>query len=112
MTTTSELILLQMLCRWAPLKMTMIFHFRGVIMDTLTLLKAIRSAEPSDFSDLCNALGDDKPERGDRDGWSDLFNTLRSLEKDGLVQISWFHNKNVDSLMLTEAGAARVRESQ
>ena len=79
-------------------------------MDTLTLLKAIPSTEPADFRDLCNALGSDKPD--DREGWSDMFNTLRSLEKDGLVEISWFHNNNIDTLILTEAGAARVRESQ
>ena len=74
----------------------------------LTLLKAIPSTQEASFREVCNALGDDKPEKGVKGEWGKFFSVLKKLERDGLVEISWTGDQ-VDSLILTEAGAARVR---
>lgn len=79
-------------------------------MNEKILLKAIPSTEEASFRDLCNALGDDKPEKGDRAEWGLFFDTLRKLERQGEVEVSWSPDgRSVDSVILTEAGAARVR---
>lgn len=77
-------------------------------MDYLIVLKAIPSTESGSFRDLCNALGDDRPEKGDKSGWRDLFHSLRQAERQGDVEISWLDG-NVDAVQLTEQGAAKVR---
>lgn len=79
---------------------------KGGPMDTLVVLRAIPSTEPADFGEFCNALEGDKPD--DRQGWSDLFNTIRSLEREGLIEVSHAGNL-IDTLVLTEAGVARVK---
>lgn len=78
-------------------------------MDEETILAAIGSQEPSTFNEFLRALGDDCPERGDKDGWRELFAALEYSERSGLVEIERVQRK-IDSLILTEAGAARVRE--
>lgn len=80
-----------------------------------TLLVTIPSTDEVSFRELMNMLGDSKPEKGDKKGWADVFTTLRTMEKDGLVEISWSPEGNgrggsaIDSLILTEAGAARAK---
>lgn len=75
------------------------------------LLQAIPSTEPASFNELCRALGDDCPERGDREGWRDLFSLLEIAQESGYVDIDYVGGK-VGSVQLTEAGAARVRSAR
>ncbi len=77
-------------------------------MDDITILAAVGSTEETSFSEFCSAL-DDCPESGDRDGWREVFNLLRQLETHGFVEVSRTKGK-IDSMILTEAGANRVRE--
>lgn len=72
------------------------------------ILKAISYTEACSFGEFCGALGSEKPERSDRDGWHQLFLQLDKLEADGLIEVSRA-GKFVDTLQLTETGAARVR---
>jgi len=78
-------------------------------MDIDTLLSAIGSTEETTFNELCQALGDDCPERGNTPEWRDLFRTVSCAEKEGLVRVDRVGGK-IGTLILTEAGAARVRE--
>jgi hypothetical protein len=70
------------------------------------ILRAIPSTEPASFGEFCNELGADKPDC--RDDWAILFKLLDKLEHDGLVTIDRL-GRRVDSLILTDAGADRVR---
>lgn len=74
-----------------------------------TLLKSIGSTEESSFNEICQALGDDCPEKGDSVAWGELFRLIDSAEKSGLIEVSRT-NRRTDSAILTEAGAARVKE--
>lgn len=74
-----------------------------------TVLAAIGSTEETTFNEFCNALAGDCPDAGDRDGWRAVFNFLRLLEQHGFVEISRTGGK-IDTMMLTEAGANRIRE--
>lgn len=76
-------------------------------MEPLTILRAIPSTECASFGEFCNALGSDKPT--DRDEWRVLFLQLEKLEADGLVEIERLSDK-IDTLILTDAGADKVRE--
>lgn len=77
-------------------------------MDEYTILSAIGSTDETTFGEFCSAL-DGCPESGDRAGWREVFNQLRILEQHGFIEISRTGNK-IDSMILTEAGANRVRE--
>lgn len=77
-------------------------------MNTDDILAAIGSTEVSDFNDFCSGLGADRPEAGDRSGWREVFTLLGECERDGLVEVERVEGK-IDTLILTEAGAARVR---
>jgi hypothetical protein len=77
-------------------------------MNEEIILRAISFTESCSFGEMCRGLGDEKPERGDRAGWRQLFLQLEKLEADGLVEISRL-GKDIDTLQLTEAGAARAR---
>jgi hypothetical protein len=70
------------------------------------LLKAISSTEPSTFNEFCNALETDMP--SEKSQWRELFIALEELEKQGLVEVDRTNGK-IDTLMLTEAGADRIR---
>jgi hypothetical protein len=72
-----------------------------------TVLASIGSQEPSSFGEFVGALGDDRP--SEKSEWRELFNILRQLEQHGFVEISRAGNL-IDSLILTEAGANRIRE--
>jgi DNA-binding transcriptional ArsR family regulator len=78
-------------------------------MNEEVILSAIGSTEETTFSEFCSALGGDCPESGGREGWREVFNHLRILERHGFVEISRSGNK-IDSMVLTEAGANRIRE--
>lgn len=71
------------------------------------VLAAIGSTEPSTFNEFCRALKD-CPSKGDREGWRELFATLEWLEHQGFVQIER-GGRGIESLILTDKGAARVR---
>jgi hypothetical protein len=73
------------------------------------ILSAIGSTEPSDFNEFCRGLAADCPESGDREGWREVFSHLRILEQHGFVTVSRTGNK-IDSMILTSAGANRIRE--
>jgi len=71
-------------------------------MELDVLLLCIGSTEPSSFNEILQALGDDKPE------WRDLFRALDEAERKDLIEIDRVNGK-IDSVILTEAGAAHVR---
>lgn len=77
-------------------------------MTELDLLSAIGSTEPSTFNEFLRALGDEAPDREDKAGWRILFKAIERAEENGLIEVSRA-GMRIDSLMLTEAGAARVR---
>lgn len=81
--------------------------FKG---DAERLLEAI-SNSGSTFSEFCRDYSD-TPERGDREAWAVLFDKLEMCEKLGLVQVERSDNRRIESLTLTEQGAARLRELQ
>ena len=72
-------------------------------------LGAIGSTEESTFSEICRGLGEDRPEKGDKRGWCDLFDTIRKAENDGLVEISYGRAGEIEGAILTEAGVAELR---
>lgn len=75
--------------------------------DEDNILAAIGSTEPSTFNEFCAGLKD-CPAKGDRDGWREVFAALEWLEHQKLVEIER-NGRSIESLMLTEAGAERVR---
>lgn len=75
-------------------------------MNEEIILQAIPSTEPADFREFCQALGSERPENSAE--WSVLFRQLEKLEVDELVEVERTRGK-IDTLILTEAGAARVR---
>lgn len=77
----------------------------------ITILKAIPSTEPATFRELCSALGSDKPEKGDKRAWWELFSSIEKLEKQELIEVDR-NGTSIDTLILTEAGAAMVRAEQ
>jgi hypothetical protein len=78
-------------------------------MEQEVILSAIGSTEASTFSEFCRALKDDCPEKGDTAGWRELFGSLEWAEHQGLIEIDRV-NRKIDSLILTEKGAALVRD--
>jgi hypothetical protein len=82
----------------------------SVMITEECVLSAIGSTEASSFSEFCEALGGDCPARGDKASWRELFQTLRGLEEAGCVVIER-DDRSIRSLLLTQAGANRVRSS-
>ncbi len=76
--------------------------------DDQIILSAIGSTEETSFGEFCSALAGDCPESGDREGWREVFNSLGSLEQQGFIEVARTDRK-IDSVILTEAGADRVR---
>lgn len=77
------------------------------------ILVAIPSTEPATFSEFLDALDGDAPAKGERDGWVQLFNWIRLGERSGLIEVDRSGDgRLINSLVLTEVGAARVRELQ
>ena len=76
-------------------------------MDGDVILAAIGSTESSTFSEFCRALKD-CPAKGDTAGWREVFETLNDLERQGLVVIER-EERRIESLILTDAGADRIR---
>jgi hypothetical protein len=77
-------------------------------MDEDNILAAIGSTEPSSFNEFCSGLKD-CPAKGDREGWREVFATLEWLERQKLVVIER-SGRSIESLILTDAGADRIRE--
>lgn len=73
----------------------------------LNLLSLIASTEELSFNELCTALGDDCPDS--KDGWRDLFQKIRDLERQCYIEVTRTAGK-IDGLMLTESGAALIRD--
>ena len=78
-------------------------------MDIKTVLEATPSTEPSSFNEFCRALGSDCPERGERDDWAELFDCIKAAENLDLIEVERVNGK-IDTLILTEAGVARIKE--
>ena len=78
-------------------------------MNIQTILEATSSTEPSSFSEFCRALGSDCPERGERDEWAELFDCVKAAEILNFIEVERVNGK-IDTLILTEAGVARVKE--
>jgi hypothetical protein len=76
------------------------------VVHNIEILRAIPSTEPATFGEFCSAY-DDCPERGDREGWRELFGDLETLEQQGLVEIERVDGK-IESLQLTGEGAELV----
>lgn len=72
-----------------------------------TLLSSIGSTEPSTFGEICQALGDDKP--SDRGEWREFFGLVDAAEKEGLIEVDKSDGK-IESIILTEAGVAKLKE--
>jgi predicted transcriptional regulator len=79
------------------------------MMHNIKMLSAIPSTEPASFNEFLRGY-DDRPERGDKSGWAELFTDLETLESQGLVEIERV-NGRIDTLMLTVEGADVVRSS-
>ena len=80
-------------------------------MNIQTILEAVPSTECASFSEFCRALGSDCPERGERDDWAELFDCIKAAENLDLVEVERVNGK-IDTLILTEAGVARVRSQR
>ena len=76
-------------------------------MEEDNILAAIGSTESSSFNEFCRALKD-CPRKGDTAGWREVFARLESLERQGLVEIER-NQRSIESLILTDAGADRIR---
>jgi hypothetical protein len=72
------------------------------------ILSAIGSTEPSTFGEFCNALGDDCPASGDKNGWRAVLSFISLGERSGFITVDRVGGK-IDSLLLTRQGADRVR---
>jgi hypothetical protein len=80
-------------------------------LDKIILLGAISSTDPISFREFCGALEHNKPE--DTQEWREMFAILREVEAEGLVEIDRATaNGDIDSLILTEAGAAHLRAAR
>jgi predicted transcriptional regulator len=79
------------------------------MVHNIKILRAIPSTEPATFNEFLRGY-DDAPERGDKSGWSELFQDLETLESQGLVEIER-NNGRIDTLMLTAEGVDTVRSS-
>ncbi len=78
------------------------------MLDEQRMLLAIGSTEPSTFSEICKALEEDCPTKGDRAAWSRFFRILTDLEAQGNVEIDRIKG-NIDQAQLTPQGADRIR---
>ncbi|MCI0488959.1 MAG: hypothetical protein L0229_20395 [Blastocatellia bacterium] len=76
-------------------------------MELIDVLSAIGSTEPSSFSEFCRGL-EDCPEPGDRAVWRELLGFIGRGEREGLIEVERTKGM-IDTLILTEAGAALVR---
>jgi hypothetical protein len=76
-------------------------------MDEILILRAIGTQECS-FLEFLRGLGSECPDRGDKQAFYQLFRQLDQLETEGDVTISRF-GRNIEGMILTEQGVARVR---
>lgn len=72
------------------------------------ILEAIPSTEPATFGEFCRAY-DDCPEKGDREGWAEVFDKLNTLENLDLIEVERA-NDRIQTLILTDAGVQRLKE--
>ena len=75
-------------------------------MEDDKVLSAIGSTSETSFSEFCQALEGDCPEG--KDEWREIFQTLRRLGDEGLIEVSRDGNR-IEGMILTEAGANRIR---
>ena len=73
----------------------------------LDFLALIGSTEETTFNELCSALGGDCPDN--KDEWRQLFAQIRDLERQSYVEVTRTAGK-IDGLMLTDSGAALIRD--
>lgn len=77
------------------------------MVHNIKMLAAIPSTEPASFNEFLRGY-DDRPERGDKGAWAEMFQDLETLEAQGLIEIERVNGK-IDTLILTDEGAALVR---
>lgn len=73
----------------------------------LDFLSLIGSTEETTFNELCSALGDDCPH--DKSEWRELFQRVERFEREGYVGVIR-ENGRIEGLILSESGAALIRE--
>lgn len=79
-------------------------------MNTSKLLTLIGSTEPTTWREFCVDLQDDRPDKGDKAGWREIFEGLEFLEKSDLITIER-RNGVIEQMQLTSLGAERAREA-
>lgn len=77
------------------------------MVHNMKMLAAIPSTEPATFNEFLSGY-DDRPERGDKPAWAEMFQDLETLESQGLVEIERA-NGRIDTLMLTAEGVDLVK---
>lgn len=75
------------------------------------ILTSVGSTEPTSFLEMLRAMGDEAPEKGDKAGYRELFQTIDALEQSGLMTVSRL-NGRFEAAQLTDLGAERAREIQ
>lgn len=78
--------------------------------ETTRILINISSEEPSSLNEVLRGLGDDAPERGQKQEWYVFFRQIEALEELGLVEVARLNNR-VETLQLTDIGTERAREA-
>ena len=82
-------------------------------MNFRTLLIAIGETKSGTFYEICDALGDDRPAKGDQRGWIDFFDGLRQAEFAGLIQTTAPHpGDRFEAAILTESGKEFLAKSE
>lgn len=74
-----------------------------MIMSIERLLTGIGYTEPSTFNEICNALDDHIPDRGDKAEWRDFFKLLEKAQRDGFCRIDYIKGR-IDQVQLTDEG--------
>lgn len=72
------------------------------------ILRACPSTEPASFYEFLRGLRD-IPAKGDKEAWAELFDEVRAVENMGLIEVE-YNGRLIESIMLTEAGVAKVKK--
>lgn len=75
--------------------------------DPIEILRACSSTEPCTFSEFLHGLAD-VPEKDDKEEWRELFAAVSYAEDNGWIEVER-NGSNIESLMLPEAGVARLK---
>lgn len=73
------------------------------------LLALVWRTEPMNFGQWCNALRDAGMYPANKPEWASIFRRLDVLENEGLIEVERTSDDNLSQMILTDAGADRVR---